>query len=217
MAEEKLYPPPPVVARSPARVTVFQDTPVASTSSGGSSITRPNYTKTRETTVDNLEITKEPFTAARTSVTQPGADQTPAIPMIPKPIPTIPMGRLIPAKGSGRENKPCHTSTTTLQYTKTVQPGAGRSPDVSDKLPTASPRKAQPSTGLLAKFSAVLKYRRSMLPTPRESRCPRLAQHAVVVDSSPSNEVRTANRLPGGSATQTEQPKTVDCAPIATY
>ena len=60
---------------------------------------------TRETAVVNLELTKDLPTAARTSVTQPGADQIPAISMIPKHIPTIPMGRIIPsAKGSGKEN-----------------------------------------------------------------------------------------------------------------
>ncbi|KAF8556924.1 hypothetical protein OG21DRAFT_1505962 [Imleria badia] len=221
MAEEieKLCPLPPVVARSSACATACQDMPAASTSPGGSSIPRPNYSKPRETTVKSPEITitKEPLSAARTSVAQPGAEQISAIPIIPKPIPTIPMGRLIiPAKGSGKENKPCNSSTTTLRNTKTVQPGAGRSPDVSGKPSTASPRKVQPSAGLPSKISAVQKHRRSMLPTPRKSQFPRPAQHAVVVDGSSSNEVKTANRLPGGSATQTERPKTVGRAAIAT-
>ncbi|KAF8553760.1 hypothetical protein OG21DRAFT_1196134 [Imleria badia] len=55
-----------------------------------------------------------------------------------------------------------------------------------------------------------------MLPTPRKSQFPRLVQYAVVVDGSSSNEVKTANHLPGGSATQMEQPKTIGCAAIAT-
>ncbi|KAG8217232.1 hypothetical protein J3R82DRAFT_5319 [Butyriboletus roseoflavus] len=211
MAEEILCPLPPVVARSSACVTAIQDTPAASTSSGGSSITLPSYRKTEGTTVKNLEITKEPLTTAHVNFAQPGADKIPAIPMIP--IPTIPMERLIPTKSNDKENKPCNRSTMTLQDTKTSQPGAGRSPDVSDKPPTASPKNAQPGAGLLSKISALPKPRKSMLPAPRKSHLPSLAKHAGVVDGSSSNEVKIADRLPGGSETQTEQPKTVKDAP----
>ena len=142
--------------------------------------------KNEETTVKNLEFTKERLTTAHAHVSQPGADKIPAIPMIP--IPTIPMGRLIPAKGSGKENKPCNSSTVTLQDTKPSQPGAGRSPDVKDKPPTASPAKAQPGVGLLSsKICALLKHRKSMLPAPRKSHLPSLAKHAAGVDGSLSN------------------------------
>ena len=125
--------------------------------------------RTRQTTVKNLEITKEPLAATRTSVTQPRADKILAIPIIPKPIPAIPMGRLIPtARGSGRENKLCNSSATTFQVARLVQPDAG----------------------LPSKISAALKHRRPMLPTPRKSQFPRLAQHAIIVDGSSSNTTR---------------------------
>jgi hypothetical protein len=143
--------------------------------------------KSKETTVKNLEITKEPLTTSRTNAIQPGAKKIPALPMIPIPIPTIPMERLIPAKGSGKENRSCNSSTTTLQYTKTFQPGAGRSPDVSDKPPTASPKKAQPGAGSPSKISALPKPRRSMLPAPRKLQLPSLAKHAAVSDGSSPN------------------------------
>lgn len=103
------------------------------------------------------------------------------------PIPTIPMERLIPVKGSGKENKPCNSSTTTLQYTKPSQPGAGRSSDVSDKPPTASPKKAQPGAVLPSTISALSKPRRSMLPAPRKSHLPSLAKHAAVIDGDSSD------------------------------
>ena len=120
--------------------------------------------KTEETTVRNLKITKEPPTTARANVVQPGANKIPAKPMIP--IPTIPMERLIPAKGSGKENRPaCNSSTMALQYTKMFQPGAG------------SP----------SKISALPKPRRSMLPALRKSHLPSLAKHAVVVDGRSSD------------------------------
>ncbi|KAI9568967.1 hypothetical protein HD554DRAFT_634774 [Boletus coccyginus] len=129
------------------------------------------------------------------------------------PLPTIPMGRLIPAKGSGKENKPCNSPTTTLQYTKMFQPGAGRSPGTSDRPPTASPRKAQPSA---ESTPALSKPHGSMLPAPRISQAHIIAKHAAVVDGSSFNEVKTAYRPSGGSETRTKQPKTADCAPIAT-
>ncbi|KAH0839422.1 hypothetical protein J3R83DRAFT_153 [Lanmaoa asiatica] len=97
-------------------------------------------------TVRNLEMTKEPLTIARIDVAQPGADQIPAIPMIPKT--TIPMERLIPSKGNGKLNKACDSSKMTLQYTKASQPTAGQFSDVSYKPPTASPKKAWPGAGL---------------------------------------------------------------------
>lgn len=158
-------------------------------------LTLHTVVKYEATTVKNLEITKEPLTTARTSVVQPGANKIPALPMIPIPIPTIPMERLIPTKGSGKENRPCNSSTTTLQYTKSFQPGAGRSPDVSDKPPTASPRKAQPGAGSPSKISALPKPRRSMLPAPRKSRYPSLAKHAAVVDGSSPNGTPIGDRV----------------------
>jgi len=134
--------------------------------------------KTEEAVVKNHEITKEPLTIARINVAQPGANK----------IPSIPTGRLIPAKGSGKENKPCNSSTTTtLQYTKMFQPGAGRSPDVSDNPPMASPKKAQPSAELPLKISALQKPRRSMLPAPQKSQALILTKHAAVVDGSSFN------------------------------
>ena len=197
-----MCPLPPVIVSSPPCTTVVHDVPAASTSLGGRSVT-PNHStycscldyplsqsditcsvdETKEATV---KITKEPLTIARTNVAKPGASKIPAIPMIP--IPTIPMERPIPAKGNGKENKACNSSTrTTIQNTKTSKPGAGRSPDVNKKPPTASPKKAKSGTGIPSKISALPKPRRSMIPAPRKSLLPSLAKHAAVVDGSSSN------------------------------
>ena len=136
--------------------------------------------ETKETT------DKEPLTTVRTNVAQPGADKIPAIPTIP--IPTIPMERLIPAKCSGKENRPYNSSTTkTLQYTHTSKSGAGQSLDVNEKSLTASPRKAQSGTGPPSKISALPRPRGSMLPAPRKSLLPSLAKDAVDDDGSVSS------------------------------